>query len=91
MARRFTPATPEKLTEASEDLINRDHPVASTALLNLRYNFLNDELEVTFNDGSIYSYSGIDPSTFAGLMRAGSKGQYFNYNIRNNYPVVRVG
>jgi hypothetical protein len=91
MARRFLPATPEKLTDAAQENAEMDHPVASTAINNLRYNFITDELEVFFQDGSVYSYSGIDPTTFTGLMRAGSKGGYFNSVIRNSYSFSRVG
>ena len=40
---------------------------------------------IEFTDGSIYTYEGVEPSTYASLKRSVSKGYYFNKAIRNNY------
>ena len=47
-------------------------------------------LEVEFNGGSVYQYSGVPPNEYDGLMNAGSKGSYFHANIRNRYSYVRL-
>jgi len=65
-------------------------PVSSSDLLSVRYNADDEELYITFHDGSEYRYDGVDPFTYAGLMSASSKGRYFSENIRGAYPYERV-
>lgn len=90
MARRFLPATAEKLTDAAQEIAEREHIVASTAIASVKYDFISDSVEITFTDGSIYSYSDVPMEVFVGLMRASSKGEFFNANIRNNYSFRRM-
>ncbi len=47
-------------------------------------------LEVAFNSGSIYQYSGVPVSVYEDLMSAPSHGKYFAAFIRNNYPYRKV-
>jgi hypothetical protein len=47
-------------------------------------------LEVEFNSGSVYQYSGVPPEEYEGLMNAGSKGRYLSRNIKGRYRDVKV-
>lgn len=89
MARRFLPSTPEKLSEAAQDVADREQVVASTAISSVSYNFINDEVTINFTDGSTYIYYGVDVDTYVGLIRSSSKGAYFNENIRNAFNFSR--
>jgi lysyl-tRNA synthetase, class II len=48
-------------------------------------------LEIEFQSGEVYQYLGVPKTVHAGLLRAKSKGQYFNGEIRDDYAFVRVG
>ena len=89
MARRFRPVNLENLGDAAKDLTEREQPVASTAIASVSYNFITNEVGIQFTDGSRYTYHNVDMDTYVGLVRSDSKGQYFNYNIRNNYSFTR--
>lgn len=47
-------------------------------------------LEIEFHSGRIYRYSGVPPATHAALEAAPSKGQYFDFHIRERFPTERV-
>jgi hypothetical protein len=47
-------------------------------------------LEVRFCNGGLYQYLDVPESVLAELMRAASKGRFFNQRIRGRYPAVRV-
>lgn len=47
-------------------------------------------LEVRFNNGGLYQYRDVPETVLASLMRAESKGRFFNQNIRGRYPSVRL-
>lgn len=89
MARRFFNVDPSHLSEAAEEIAGREQPVASTAIASVSYNFISDDVTINFTDGSTYIYSGVPLDDYVGLVRASSKGEYFNANIRNNYSYVR--
>ncbi len=42
-------------------------------------------LEIIFNDGRIYQYRSVPVEAYEGLMRAESKGHYFQNNIRDEF------
>jgi len=57
------------------------------------YDEVTGELQVQFQNGAIYSYQGVPPEIYQGLVNAPSKGQYFAYTIRNQpliYTPVRI-
>jgi hypothetical protein len=64
--------------------------VESTTMRSVGYNHANQVLEVEFQSGAIYQYLDIAPAIYKGLVDAESKGQYFNSEIRDSYPFVRV-
>ncbi len=65
--------------------------VASTNLQSVGYDEGTQTLEVQFVSGRVYQYYGVPENMHTQLMRAASKGQFFNTYIRNSYPFSRVG
>lgn len=53
--------------------------------------FDKGELTVQFQDGSIYTYTGVSPLIWYNFKRVTSKGWFFNKNIRNNYSFYEGG
>ena len=47
-------------------------------------------LELEFKSGAIYRYFGIPAHTFQALLRAQSKGGFFNSRIRNRFAYVKI-
>ena len=47
-------------------------------------------LQVEFRDGTIYHYLGVPIQTYRDLLKADSKGAYFNHCIRNLFPHVKL-
>lgn len=70
--------------------MNRN-PVASSNIASLGYDEPSQTLEVEFMNGMIYQYYNVGSALYEELMRAPSKGQFLNFNIRNAYPYSRVG
>ena len=67
-------------------------PVQSSNLASVGYEAESGTLEVEFVKGGIYQYFGVPADVFEGLMAAGSKGSFFQYNIRKaGYPCSKVG
>lgn len=60
-------------------------PVTSSNLQSVGYDPDNQILEVEFNDGSVYQYSGVPESEHEGLMSADSKGKYLFANIKKRF------
>jgi hypothetical protein len=47
------------------------------------------DLHIDFTDGTSYTYHNVSPLVYANLLRALSKGWFFNRYIRNNYDFTR--
>jgi hypothetical protein len=58
-------------------------PVNSSAIAAIGYE--NGVLAVTFHNTGTYFHPGVPYEVFAGLMRAGSKGVFYNRHIRGLY------
>lgn len=65
-------------------------PVTSTDIRAIGYDADSQTLEVEFNSGGVYQYSGVSPGEHDGIMAADSKGKYFHANIKNRYPFVKL-
>lgn len=59
--------------------------VRSTAIRSVGYDAREKVLELEFSDGTIYQFLPVPRSVFEELMRAGSKGTYFDNHIRLRY------
>ncbi|GAK47726.1 hypothetical protein LOSG293_110420 [Secundilactobacillus oryzae JCM 18671] len=64
--------------------------VVSSDLSAIGYDEYNQQLEIVFNSGGTYLYSGVPSSVYEGLLNAGSKGRYFHAFIKG-YPTTRIG
>ena len=67
------------------------NPVTSASLAAVGFDAATQTLEVEFQGDRIYHYYGVPWAVFADLQQADSKGRFFNSQIRNRYPYVRVG
>lgn len=59
----------------------------SEALSFLHYDALRERLRATFREsGRIYEYYGVSSADYAALLRADSRGAWFNAHIRDHFP-----
>jgi len=58
----------------------------SRTLASALYHPRRRQLELEFNSGKRYLYFHVPPQCYRELLRADSKGAYFNRNIRNRFP-----
>jgi KTSC domain len=65
-------------------------PVTSSNIREIGYDSDNQILELEFNDGSVYQYSGVPANEYEGIMNADSKGKYLHANIKNRYPYTKL-
>jgi hypothetical protein len=66
-------------------------PVQSSNLASVGYDISTSVLEIEFLNGGVYQYYGVPAQVHEGLMNAGSKGIYFNQNIKNGgYAFLKV-
>lgn len=79
----------DTLSGSGETIVERT-PVSSSNIASIGYDEDNQILEIEFNDGSVYQYSGVPSSEHDGIMRADSKGQYLNANIKKRYSYVKL-
>lgn len=68
--------------------MNRQY-VDSSDLRSVGYDRSTSILEIEFNSGGLYQYSGVPESEYTNLMRAPSKGKYFHAYIKR-YPTRRL-
>lgn len=67
-------------------------PVSSTNLASVGYDASSAVLEVEFNHGGVYQYSGVPEEIHQGLMCAGSHGTYFDQFIKKaGFAYAKVG
>ena len=62
----------------------------STAIRQFSYDEVSHTLFVTFADGDLYAYSGVEPQLYSQMTRATSKGRFFAYRVRNRYPYRKM-
>jgi hypothetical protein len=65
-------------------------PVTSSNIRSIGYERDTATLEVEFNRGSVYQYHGVPQDVFDSFIQAGSKGTYFNANIKNSYRMTNL-
>jgi len=65
-------------------------PVGSSNISSIGYDLDLNVLEVEFNSGAIYQYSGVPQSVYHSLMGASSHGKYFAAHIKDRYPYKRI-
>jgi hypothetical protein len=62
--------------------------VRSSSLARLSYDLQQAILQVEFRDGTAYQYAGVPLMTYLDLLRADSKGGFFNQHIRSRFPYM---
>lgn len=66
-------------------------PVSSSNLAAVGYDEESSTLRVEFLNGTSYEYYNVPKEVFEDLLNAGSKGQYFNANIKKGgYPYSKL-
>jgi hypothetical protein len=58
-------------------------------MLSVGYDSTEQVLEIEFTSGAVYQYLEVPAAVFEELMHAGSKGRYFNQEIRDDYTALR--
>lgn len=64
--------------------------VESTTLSSAGHDAPSTVLELQFRNGAVYQYFLVPRRLYRDLLRAQSKGGYFNQNIRGRYPYQRL-
>jgi len=64
--------------------------VSSSNVAAVGYDAETETLEVEFNSGAVYQYSGVPEEIYTGLIGAGSVGKFFNANVKNSYQFQQV-
>ena len=62
----------------------------STSLKSAAYSSQEAILELEFRSGAIYRFGGVPEAAYRELLRAESKGVYFNHHIRNRVPHLKM-
>jgi lysyl-tRNA synthetase class 2 len=64
--------------------------VPSTAIRAIDYDETNRRLRVRFVSGQRYEYDGVPPRVHRSFLEAGSKGRFFQAEIRDRYPFRKL-
>jgi hypothetical protein len=68
----------------------RRKPVDSTTMRSVGYQPKSRILEIEFDSGAVYQYLEVPARIYEQLLRAESKGRYFNSEIREVYPYLQM-
>ena len=66
-------------------------PVESTSISTVAYDLAGKRLQLEFCRGAVYEYLDVPDAVHQSLLRAPSKGAFFNQTIRGRFPYRRVG
>jgi hypothetical protein len=62
----------------------------STVIRDLSYNVATRQLVVTFVTGRVYAYAEVPPDVHSAFRASGSKGRFFNQEIRDHYDCREI-
>ncbi len=65
-------------------------PVSSSTISAIGYEAESCTLEVEFNTGAVYQYSGVPQEIYDALMQSDSKGRYLKANIKGRYGHTKL-
>ena len=65
-------------------------PVCSSMAASVGYDFDREVLQIEFNNGTVYQYSDIEPETWIELQSTDSIGEFYNHEIKGNYPSEKI-
>jgi len=80
----------EEVMFSGENVTLRKSFTNSSALAFARYNQLLFHLEITFQNGTVYRYKGVDPVTVNEFFKAESAGRFFQANILKGHLCERL-
>ena len=60
--------------------------VNSSAIRTVGYDPVTGRMKIVFAQGHVYDFCRVPSHVFEGLLRASSKGAYYNAHIRDRYP-----
>jgi hypothetical protein len=63
----------------------------STNIYKSVYHLLDNDLFITFNNGSIYKYNNVDLLTFLKMQESESIGKFFFSNIKTKFDFEKIG
>lgn len=64
--------------------------VVSSAIASIGYCSSSETLEVEFCSGAVYRFMSVPNEIFQGLVKAESKGSFFNEHVRNLFACGRA-
>jgi KTSC domain len=73
-----------------EERSGRFQRVQSSTMTFLRYHDKTRELDITFTSGKTYRYQNVPLELYIDLLKAGSKGEFFNDNIKDEFVCSEV-
>ena len=62
----------------------------STVIRDVLYNVATRQLVVTFVTGRVYAYADVPPEVHNAFRNSGSKGRFFNQEIREHYDCREI-
>jgi hypothetical protein len=65
--------------------------LVSSTIKSVEYDDDARELDITFTSGKTYRYFNVPLEIYAELLDAGSKGKFFNDNIKGAFAFAEVG
>jgi hypothetical protein len=74
-------------TKQSRKALSR---MPSAVIRDFSYNVATRQLVVTFVTGRVYAYADVPPDVHNAFRASGSKGRFFNQEIRDNYDCREI-
>ena len=65
-------------------------PVTSSTILSVGYDAASETLEIEFKATGVYQYLNVPQFMWERLIVADSVGKFFNAEIKNTFPCVKV-
>ena len=62
----------------------------SRVIRDFTYNVATRQLVITFVTGRVYAYADVPPEVHSAFRASGSKGRFFNQEIRDNYDCREI-
>jgi hypothetical protein len=62
----------------------------SSNLVEVSYDAETQQMDITFQDGRAWRYSGVPQAIFLGIQNAASAGSYFYRQVRGRFPEEEI-
>ena len=64
--------------------------IRSSTIASADYDGARQKLTISFKNGGVYDYSGVDAKTYNDFLEAPSQGTFFANYIRGKYPTEKI-